>query len=111
MSEENKKLDFFKPEDFPNLLGLRDQAADDANEKLRKLVESWPIVFSRANDNTSAWWSQDPGRDINVKARLAFIEKIKCYHEPVIVKFQNVHEYSTICKNCSSEIKATWSLK
>lgn len=30
---------FFKPADFPNLLGLTDQAAEDANKKIEPLID------------------------------------------------------------------------
>ena len=38
------KLDYFKPEDFTNvIIHEREDAAFQANAKLQELVESWPI--------------------------------------------------------------------
>lgn len=69
----------FKPEDFPNLLGLREQAADDANEKMNKLIESWQVVYGRKV--SGVFWFCDPksGMDTSPEthtACLAFVEEI-----------------------------------
>jgi hypothetical protein len=81
---------FFKPEDFetaPTVFGDHRKAAEIANKKLNKLIQSWPVVWSMADDKVSAWWPNNPGYEISVKARLAFIEEIKkepCQHEVII---------------------------
>lgn len=117
--------DFFKPEDFPNLLGLREQAAEDANEKLNKLIESWPVVYGSkfiSNDcsafDVGSVWNITKLSDKTHTARLAFIEEIKkepCKHSPKkISSFTNAAmggEWKVVCKHCGVELQATWSEK
>lgn len=134
MSEEKKTLDFFTQAiaDGLNELGYGVDVPNEKGEmkfgpechevytiaeKLNKLIESWPVVFSRANDNKSAWWPQNPGRDINVKARLAFIEEIEkqpCKHESQVF-INTAHwtqytldAYNIKCKHCGVQLKIKW---
>ena len=114
------KKDYFKPEDFykvinHNLTLSKDPAGQYAsianvlyvvNEKLNKLIESWPVVWS---DNAHSWFENENPISAK-KARLAFIEEIKkdCKHEPFNDSCVPNHFH---CKHCGVELQATWSEK
>lgn len=117
--------DFFKPEDFetqtvwaPHSKSL----ASIANEKLNKLIESWPVVYGFASK--AGWYKPDTESNqyATHKARLAFIEKIEkeCVrHEPVWENKSTVfpglvspNYYGKVhCHKCGVELQATWSEK
>lgn len=109
--------DFFELDDFETVYGPSQRlAVEIANEKLNKLIESWPVVY--AHKNGEQIWAQAIYVKENVyKARLAFIEEIKkepCKHEPEALEVRS-YGYVTIgtakCKHCEVELKATWSEK
>ncbi len=129
------KKDFFKPEDFifgedgspfegiAKLFGLKEKASDFANEKLNKLIESWPVVYGITEDAniprlaSLEWEFMKRPKDTH-KALLAFIEEIKkepCKHEPNFTQFAIDEKYKTNlplkCKHCGVELQATWSPK
>lgn len=102
--------EFFKPEDFPNVIGLRDEAAEDANKKLQKLIESWPRVYGQKGNSLEGFQSWEMS-DSTHKARLAFIEPIvkePCQHEP---DFINWGYKNPKCKHCGVELIAKWEEK
>jgi len=81
------KKDFFKPLDFiydDDLKFTANTAANLANEKLNKLIESWPVVYG-TKDNNGQHFHENTNGNYNptLKARLAFIEEIK--KEPEII--------------------------
>lgn len=129
--------DFFKPEDFSfsygDAVSPRGVAAY-ANEKLNKLIESWPVVYNQDADTPirTILWSianlNEPsitlrgGKTSTQKARLAFIEPINkepCKHEPQDIQIFNAsgnYNFSfgagiSKCKYCGVELQATWSEK
>lgn len=136
MANQESITNIFKPEDFPNLLGLREQAAEDANEKLNKLIESWPVVYGKGSQ-----WDQTDGKpdsyvDCTHHARLAFIEEIKkepCNHEASEVEISNtifqgpfdpklgcfryeksewkIRVFTNRCRHCGVELQAAWTPK
>lgn len=141
----NQKPKFFKPEDFENLSVTKDNlvpaiAAEIANAKLEKLIESWPVVYDGNSGNSilprETWGlvKYDEKEHTNIssnftnsrrKARLAFIEPLMrepCKHEPVFSKervsammhnFDDESEFyrAAHCKHCNIELTATWGAK
>jgi len=129
---------FFEPEDFGGDFGNHYTsrldaigAAQVANEKLNKLIESWPAVYSWQgfkNDDGSGirpikdeWTTMTGVPNTTHKARLAFIEEIKaepCKHEPswhglktdlVVDRFDNTFaSVGTTCSKCGVKLLATW---
>jgi len=108
--------DFFKAKDFAQGIGENIQQinADYANEKLNKLIESWPVVYG-SNKRPLDGWNEKSYESTTHKARLAFIEEIKkepCKHEPI--QFQDDEgnlAANFICRHCGVELVATWSEK
>lgn len=102
---------FFNPEDFLPW-GLDDTwskvAAKEANAKLNKEIEKWPVVYAKSIFNG---WNEDSSREGTHTARLTFVEEIKpkeCDHIP-----QYTDKYSAfICAKpeCGKKLKATWSV-
>jgi hypothetical protein len=115
----------FKPEDFD--VDQRDASlidiAHQANEKLKRLIESWPVVYRDFSSGDLAWYYASFRRETAThKARLAFIEEIPkepCKHEAQI--FRNTWNDTgpryildadkTVCAKCGVELTATWSAK
>lgn len=126
---------YFKPGDFESAMSTDEyipkHVAKIANEKLKKLIESWPVVYGTIGTESHSWQSYPPGTFIQEnythKASLAFIEEIKkdCVkHEPQIKINYDVRSFSfgtktelnslppiMICKFCGVELQATWSEK
>jgi hypothetical protein len=109
--------DFFKPEDFFSLCEqyYAYEVCNQANEKLNKLIESWPVVEG-VMPRDDFW----PGRMTNSgefthRARLAFIEEIKkepCKHEPTWSDDPTVSiVYQAKCKHCGIPLEAEWRAK
>jgi hypothetical protein len=122
--------DFFKPSDFIGQVssGYVHIAAKIANDKLNKLIESWPVVILEKSNKHASHnkWVQDDGgfrkECFTHTARLAFIEEIKkepCNHKPSMARVGNANwEILTtnergdfMCAACGIEIEATWSEK
>lgn len=107
--------DFFKPQDFPDLLGLREQAAENANEKLNALIESCPVVYGNMLANTDMRWLDERNSFHTHTARILDIQKLpkqECKHEPDLLKmFQEYGLQNSKCKHCGIELRATWSPK
>ena len=112
----------FKPEDFktdyPNL--TCNDVANIANNKLKKLMESWPVVYAnKTHGGNYEEWFKDPYPGHEVIARLAFIEPIKreCEkHEPdplnPIIAWHNTQGATVIfCRHCGVSLEATWREK
>lgn len=105
----------FEPSDFilhGHYLIRNSEAAEAANNKLNKLIESWSVVYNYFESNLGKTWQENEDKNFicNYKARLAFIEPIKrgCMkHEPLVPSY-NV---DTICKHCKVEIVAEWKEK
>ena len=104
---------FFKPEDFDEYDSyLRYNLCRDVNEKLNKLIESWPVVYGKSKQ-----WDQTDGRPDSYvgcthKARLAFVEEIKkepCKHCPEFG--YGCKDTETRCKHCGVKLVATWGEK
>lgn len=110
----------FTPEDFDlhGLPSIKELAAIQANEKLTKLIESWPVVVGPSKnygfDTWSEGWRQDLAHRPSHRARLAFIEELPkelCKHEPT-VDFYGTHLTSKPkCKHCGVELVAEWKVK
>lgn len=116
---------FFTPEDFPNCLSREmTEIANLANAKLNALIEAAPVVYiNRISDGTMnhftcvAKYANDRPEYYREKARLMFIEEIvkkPCRHEPSdsvkwIEDDSKFSNFSTKCKHCGVELKATWS--
>lgn len=114
--------DFFKPEDFSLCMsGLsyeqRQEIAKDANEKLNKLIESWPVVYCTKLDSEDLnHWTASEKMHIPIdthKARLAFVEELlkePCKHEPDHRRtWQNEDGTRKYYCRCGVELKATWT--
>ena len=103
--------DYFKPADFVFGLDSRnEEAAQIANEKLNKLIESWPVVYFENATSRIRHCSEIKHDTDTHSARLAFIEPIvikECIHEPVT--HGGLIGYK--CKHCGVELQATWSEK
>lgn len=112
--------DFFKPEDFEDYDSyLRYNLCRDVNEKLNKLIESWPVVYGNifiSNDGSAfdvgSVWNITKLNDKTHKARLAFIEEIKkepCKHEPSKTRLDFGGIPISICVHCGVELQvAEW---
>lgn len=135
--------DFFKLEDFKNVINHNLTLSKDpagmyasmanviavTNEKLQKLIESWPVVWFNDDKTMSPYWEASSRQDKSHthKARLAFIEEIKKECVKHIPKIQSkqvaspmsddpyaaalVLGCSIVCLNCGVELQATWSEK
>lgn len=102
-----------------------------ANEKLEKVIATWPELLGMNNDG---WYLKNytchPDEPYTHKARLAFVEEIhteSCAHQPRIVFDPPQEEilgipapyfspdafpkYKFICKHCSVEIVGEWKEK
>ena len=109
----------FKPEDFKDTCSsitdgyIRVRiAVEQANEKLNKLIESWPVVYG-AGDYYWGEKEDDEGRDTH-KARLAFIKEIKkepCLHRPIEVPWNDRYAFDSKCVFCGVELVAEWKQK
>jgi len=120
----------FVPEDFFEVdleiayPEARKWIAKTANEKLNKLIESWPVVYG-SNDKSPTVLFVDKPSIVTHTARLAFVEEIPkkpCKHEPLVtveIKGHYVSGFSYFqnelhrarCKHCGVELVATWSEK
>lgn len=120
----------FSAEDFRfldhnNYISPAGRAATLAQEKIQKLIESWPVVIGAPDDQEVDHWSPSlynyPGA--THKARLAFIEELpkkECLNHSPTVAAQNVSERnpdiaymlgcSVKCSICGAKLKATWSV-
>lgn len=121
------KKEFFTKDDFEYLTLTRETAARNANEKLAKLIESWPVVFGTNGDSPGGWTTiRDDDEETwypdTHQARLAFIEEIKkepCKHEPIMtVRFPGFDRSGTHfksvpelieCKHCGVKLQGTWT--
>jgi len=122
---------FFTPDDFPTVKvgGIIDKfvyksdAAQIANAKLERLIESWPAAYANPDyDDTLFDWQIDSYPNATHKARLAFIEPLlrePCKHEPVwesksaiLPGLISPTAFPTArCSKCNVELIATWSAK
>lgn len=106
---------FFKPEYFDregvDAFNWQEKSAHITNEKLNKLIESWPVVFFSV---TNGLYSTVCTNTDTRKARLAFIEEIKkepCLHLPYR-KAEPGHPYDNwACSRCGVELVAEWTEK
>lgn len=120
--------DFFKLEDFSLRFLTGDSkngyltleaarfAADRANVKLQKEIESWPVVYGRKGEGIDLrLFSTTKDEYHTHTARLAFIEEIKkeCVnHEPTWSDQPNKSiVYFAKCIHCGVELQANWSEK
>jgi len=128
-------MNIFKPEDFRldavrqnKSIDLDASASMQANLKLQKLIESWPVVYGYGETPmaSSLWNMNGPEKEWvphTHKARLAFIEEIvkDCKHEPDLLYITTpkgtaqLSEYidpkHVRCRFCQVELQATWSEK
>lgn len=107
-----KKYEIFTVEDFRfiNEENLPHYAAAEiANEKLAKLIESWPVVYGYGGGNVN--WSQWNDKPYRHSARLAFIQKLPT--EPCKYKPDRDLLDSGIpkCIHCGVELVAEWKAK
>lgn len=110
---------FFKPQDFENLSVIYykaapETAAEIANYKLEKLIESWPVVYGTIILEVQHNYTSGQGGADTHKARLAFIEPIvrePCKHEPAWGVHLSFRENNAVCRHCNIELTATWSAK
>lgn len=118
--------DIFKPCDFyaVTFLGVNDAklAADAANEKLNKLIESWPVVYGEFQDNMIVKpFGVIEGITDNHKARLAFVEEIPqepCKHTVATYRTENgpwvldtEYDGSFTCGKCGVKLEMQWKEK
>lgn len=118
----------FTAKDFTlgsNEVYLSDEtAAKIANEKIQKLIESWPVVYANYrgptethswNDNRNTIYSKEATHT----ARLAFIEEIKpkeCQHEPYLFSVNAIYrpdgrlpeDENYKCRKCGVSLKQKW---
>lgn len=95
-------------------------AARMANEKLEKLIQSWPVVYgNQIEDCYNGSSSVRPMYQFTHQARLAFVEalpKAECKHEPDLAAYQVITHGNYItatpinayCKHCRIALKAKW---
>lgn len=121
--------DIFKPSDFYAVTFVVDAklAADAANEKLNKLIESWPVVYFSSH-NAIGELKGSAGLIIGNKqlgdthkARLAFIEEIKkepCKHTVASHRAGNgpwvlntEYDGSFVCEKCKTKLEIQWKEK
>lgn len=119
---------FFTAEDFKKQLNGQalelesawQTLADITNEKLNKLIESWPVVYlNEIRDGETINYTNNRstifGHYCTHKARLALIEELPkepCKHTPDMLYYgQWDGVRSAPCKHCGVELKATWSEK
>lgn len=112
--------DFFKPEDFEDYDSyLRYNLCRDVNEKLNKLIESWPVVqgWYPSTYPQGTWTSSETVHPTSThRARLAMIEELpkpECKHNPVRFHTGNFAddlsaEVKYKCLYCNVELQATW---
>lgn len=113
----------FKPEDFVYIWDDRagsyqEASAKIANEKLNKLIESWPVFYCSEPDdkeNSFLYVKRFKENCDTHKVYLAFIEEIPkepCIHEPYIKYHPDavgVYPNYSECQKCGVKLKATWS--
>lgn len=88
------------------------KASQIANEKLNKLIESWPVVYGDIEFKCE--WSKLRLNNNTHMARLAFIEEIKpkCEkHEPGLVGATTQNKIVSTCVHCKVELVAEWRVK
>lgn len=100
-----KKLEF-TAEDFPSVdPDSKVNSAFDANVRLAEMLKDAKVVYSRADDGTSAWWPTKQEITDSVKGLLINIEELPkepCkQHEPS-GKLQQFGEldFREVCKHC-----------
>ncbi len=109
----------FTHEDFDFNPAINKSAAFTANLKIKKLIESWPVVFTKGGEIWDGFYKESA--HAIKKARLAFIEEIvneKCKHQ-VSTKWDLLSEDTKIfsddrvfkCKHCGVELMAEWREK
>lgn len=108
------RKDFFKPDDFNSWVDA-EGLANIANEKLSKLIESWPVVYGHGwnfeSPTPSRYWHWRKDGHTHT-ARLAFIEEIPkepCKHATPYRLAQDEEEWR--CADCGVELEATWKEK
>lgn len=119
-NDADKKIKFFKPEDFyygRRMDTVPEYAARIANAKLEKLIESWPVDYScnLHEGKACSMWSNDnhPKAHNTHKARLAFIESLvaePCKHESKSFGYKNCEPMAN-CDLCGAELIADWKAK
>ena len=117
------KLNIFTAKDFakndPEVISAdkylhNEYAAIIANEKLNKLIESWPVVYGWYPPTypQGTWTSSETIHSTSTHtARLAFIEEIKkepCKHEPKVT--EGITSYLPYCKHCGVKLVAEWKV-
>lgn len=135
--------DLFKPEDFRHTKSIAGLcivesmiAADIANKKLNKLIESWPLAYGNVKNidgglTDKKYWcaTQINHKDATHIAQLAFIEPIKpkeCEHkEPVhelrhsvtsetlfpgTVGFSYFGKADWRCRDCGKKLTVKWEV-
>lgn len=121
--------DIFKPEDFSGSSDFLawEEAAVIANEKLNKLIESWPVVYF-SSQNALGELAGSAGLIIGVKqdgdnhkARLAFVEEIPqepCKHTVASHRAGNgpwvldtEYDGSFTCGKCGVKLEMQWKEK
>ena len=114
------KLNIFTDKDFakndPEVISAdkylhNEYAAIIANEKLNKLIESWPLVYSNEGILTEYWGPTKHTFNTH-KARLAFIEETKkepCKHEPTeyVGQFGDTSR-NWKCRLCGAKLVVEW---
>lgn len=110
----------FVPEDFiadDAMFIASEYAADLANEKINKLIESWPVVYRDRfmKPFPSHNWCETKTLHSVQKASLAFIEEIPkepCKHEPVRdTGYPRQWDKHWSCNHCGVELIAEWREK
>lgn len=118
--------DFFKLEDFNGPGGVIPEIAEIilyiANKKLNELIESWPKAYGyRCPAGYYVASSRKDSITTEYTARIAFITKEPCKHEPNTLFVHTVNNCIPLneahkllqarCLHCGIELKATWSEK
>lgn len=121
-----KKLTF-TPEDFngkpdyPLPQDMKTYIANQANEKLNKLIKSWPVVYAEKKEGFQPWHNVEFVGATH-KARLVFIEELPkepCKHEPAwdlrsaLLPGLIAPSYfgNPKCYKCGVELVAEWKEK
>jgi hypothetical protein len=113
----------FEPSDFQGIernQQIYQMCANIANAKLKKLMETWPVVYGLST-SPELWTMQKQDMDTH-RAHLAFIEELPkepCKHEPLVsvevapIKRSDSPYFRTYplnftCRKCGVELLADW---
>ena len=119
--EENNNKKLINPKDFEyhshdfgemgKFIKL-DYAANITNEKFKRWLNLWPVVYCVKDPNNNWMANGDKGFDDTHIALLANIEEIlktECKHDPYLLHDSHDSLGTVLCKYCGIKLQAHWS--